>query len=134
MLYHPAFGGTTCGARKPARVGISRRGRSMPAARSITYTVFTFSNGAWKAEGQTQELDRALQAAERLFGTKRFQKVKVDQSYVDEKNRRNIVTTVFDRRLPTAERSILLPLGLAVALAIATYFAVRWGLDAFVDT
>lgn len=103
----------------------------MAAGRSITYTVATFANGTWKQEGHTRDLDKALSAAEHLFGTKRFQKVKVDQTYVDEASRRNVVTTVFDRQLPRAESTTWLLLLLSVALAVATFFLVRWGLATY---
>jgi hypothetical protein len=102
----------------------------MAAGRSITYTVSTFANGTWKQEGQTRDLDKALGAAEHLFGTRRFQRVKVEQTYIDEASHRNVVTTVFNRQLPRVESAIWLLL-LSVILAIATFFLVRWGLATY---
>lgn len=103
----------------------------MAAGRSITYTVSTFASGAWRQEGQTRDLDKALGAAEHLFGTKRYQRVKVDQTYIDEASHRNVVTTVFNRQLPRVESAIWLLLLLSVVLAVATFFLVRWGLATY---
>lgn len=94
---------------------------------SIEYTVYTFDHDAkrWQKHEMFDQMDRALQAAEKLFNSGKYQKVEVKQKYFEKRTSRNI-----DMSLKVFEGKVKRDFGLVAAIL----FAALCGAAAFAVT
>jgi hypothetical protein len=101
----------------------------MDGIKRVTYRVSTLRRGAWTVGEKSGSLDTALAAARRSLGTKRFERVRVEQEFIDPGAKRAVVTTVFEEAGTVPERfevSIRMLLGISVVLAVGMYFLTRF--------
>lgn len=97
------------------------------ATEQIVYSVITQDGGGWRTHGQSGEMQAAIDAADKLLGTRRFQRVRVNKQFSDPENGRTVTATILDKG-QSGRREI--PVAVWVAIAVlagiasfaATYF------------
>ncbi|HYD30377.1 MAG TPA: hypothetical protein VEB64_05905 [Azospirillaceae bacterium] len=94
----------------------------MAVAGKITYIVHTRTGRSWSEKGRTGNMDSALNAADKLFSSKKFKGVKVDKEFADPSQGRLVVTTIFDKKAAQRRNIIPLLLLLSVTMGVAAYF------------
>ncbi len=97
----------------------------MAGGQEITYTVFGQDSKGWQPQGTTHEMQVAVGSAQALVDKKKFIKARVDQTYFDKRNNREVTSTIMERGQKT--RSVPMVLWFALALvAGAISFAVTY--------
>ncbi|MGP1393945.1 MAG: hypothetical protein ACTS3R_00350 [Inquilinaceae bacterium] len=101
-------------------------------ADTITYSVLVREGGTWHSKGTVDDMSVAMQAAEQFLESGKFGQVKVDKTFLDKANNRNVTATILDRSvgsksgMPVILLLILLAiLGGGAAFAI-TYLATQY--------
>jgi hypothetical protein len=98
----------------------------MTATDQITYSVLTFDSGKWQNQGESSDMQSALAAAEKLFASNRFPKVKVDKRFFDPEHGREVTATIMERKVndgSTGSFSILFWLAIAAIGGIVSFIA-----------
>ena len=101
----------------------------MDGIKRVTYRVSMLRRGTWAAGEKSGTLDAALAAARRSLDTKRFERVRVQQEFIDPGAKRAVMTTVFEEAGTMPKRfevSIRMLLAISVALAVGMYFLTRF--------
>lgn len=92
---------------------------SQSADQAIEYSVYVYhdpkkkAQSPWEMKDVTNDMDKAMKAAEQYYETREFQKVEVKKKYFDEKNQRTI-----DMTLKTLEGNIKKEMGAMMLLLI----------------
>ena len=86
--------------------------------------------GTWEAQGQAEEMHAAVSAAKEMAGSSRFKGVKVDQTFFDKTNGRQVSSTIFEHGGARNGPPLILWLGLALVAGAAS-FALTYGLAIF---
>jgi len=78
----------------------------MTAQESIVYSVSTRAGGAWTARGQVIDMQKAIGAAEGFLAQPDCERVRVDKTFYDAENARQVTTTILEkgRDAPRARR------------------------------
>lgn len=102
-----------------------------PAAQ-IEYTIYTFdmpapkqkSDNSWKKHSSLTDMGKAMEEAEQLLATQKFQKIEVKKKFFDAKKNRVVDMTlkVFETN-PKKDFSILIAIGAAIIGGLAAFAA-----------
>ena len=97
----------------------------MAGGQQITYTVLARDSKGWQPQGTTNEMQVAVGSAQALVQNKKFLQARVDQTYYDKRNKREVTSTILQRGKKT--RNVPIAVWFAVAvLAGAISFAVTY--------
>lgn len=66
----------------------------MAGGQQITFTVLGHDKSGWQAQGSTGEMQVAVANAEALVASKKFPEARVDQTYFDTRNQRQVTSTI----------------------------------------
>lgn len=100
----------------------------MSQSEQIIFTVMAMKRpGVWEPQGQAEEMHAAVTAAKGLAKSGRFKGVKVDQTFQDKINGRQVNSTIYQHGVGSPGSSLMLWLGLA-CLAGVVSFGVTYGL------
>jgi len=69
----------------------------MTAQDSIVYSVSTLSGGAWTPRGEAVDMHKAIGAAEGLLTDPACDRVRVDKTFFDVENAREVTTTILEK-------------------------------------
>ncbi|NBB83449.1 MAG: hypothetical protein GVY28_08585 [Alphaproteobacteria bacterium] len=89
----------------------------MTATDRITYDVLTWADGRWHSQGEIADMQTALSAAEKLFASNRFPKVKVDKRFFDTAHGREVTATILERAVEQQKAKGGVPMAVWIALA-----------------
>ncbi len=97
----------------------------MAGGQEITYTVLARDSKGWQSQGTTHEMQVAVGSAQALVDKKKFVEARVDQTYFDKRNNREVTSTIMERSQKT--RNVPMALWFALALvAGAISFAITY--------
>ena len=98
----------------------------------IEYTIYTFdmpkakqkSDNSWKKHATLEDMAKAMNEAETLHQTQKFQKIEVKKKFFDQKKNRTVDMTlkVFESS-PKKDYTIILLTGVAVLCGIGAFAA-----------
>jgi len=102
------------------------------AAAQIEYTIYTFDmpspkqkgDNSWKKHATLEDMSKAMQEAENLHQTQKFQKIEVKKKFFDQKKNRIVDMTlkVFESQ-PKKDYTIAIALVLALILGVGAFAA-----------
>lgn len=93
----------------------------MAVSGKIEFLVQVLQTGMWKTKGKSHNMSQALKAADKLYDSRKYAQVKVDQHFTDNKGR-TVVTTIFDKKVAKQKNTALTLLLIAIMLGFAMYF------------
>ena len=97
----------------------------MAGSQEITYTVLARDSKGWQPQGTTHEMQVAVGSVESIIAGKKFPRARVDQTYFDKRNNREVTSTILEKG--KAERSVPIAVWLLLAvMAGAVSFAVTY--------
>ena len=97
----------------------------MAGGQEITYTVLAHDSKGWQPQGTTREMQVAVGSAQALVDKKKFIKARVDQTYFDKRNNREVTSTILERGQKTRNVPVAVWFALAV-VAGAISFVVTY--------
>ena len=87
----------------------------------ITFTVLARNKSGWQPQGSTDEMHVAVSSAESLAAAKKFPEVRVDQTYFDPKNKRQVTSTILSRGKAARNTPMILWLFLAMIAGVISF-------------
>ena len=70
----------------------------MTGQRDIIYSVQTMDTTGWNTHGTVHDMHKAMSSAEKLFESGKYKEVKVEKAFFDPKNKRQVTTTILERK------------------------------------
>lgn len=70
----------------------------MAGQRDIIYSVLAMDATGWNTHGTVHDMHNAMSSAEKLFESGRYNEVKVEKAFFDPTNKRQVTTTILERK------------------------------------
>lgn len=70
----------------------------MAGQRDIIYSVLAMDATGWNSHGTVHDMHNAMSSAEKLFESGRYSEVKVEKAFFDPANKRQVTTTILERK------------------------------------
>lgn len=70
----------------------------MAGQRDIIYSVLAMDATGWNTHGTVHDMHNAMASAEKLFESGKFNEVKVEKAFFDPANKRQVTTTILERK------------------------------------
>lgn len=70
----------------------------MTGQRDIIYSVQAMGSTGWNTHETVHDMHKAMSSAEKLFESDKYTEVKVEKAFFDPKNKRQVTTTILERK------------------------------------
>ncbi len=101
-------------------------------AAGIEYTIYTFEmpaskqkgENSWKKHSTMEDMSKAMQQAEALHISRKFQKIEVKKKFFDQKKNRTVdMTLKIFESAPKKDRTIIIAVAMAILAGLGAFAA-----------
>lgn len=92
-----------------------------PPSGKMLFIISYRQGGIWMEKGKADSMSKALKVANKLYESKKYPAVKVDQHFTDSNNR-TVVTTIYDKKIERQRNPVAVLLVVSILMGVIMYF------------